>query len=380
MEALGSFEEWSFDTAGNPATGAADGVLYGQVWEDADVLLEALDAGPGDVCLSIASAGDNTLALLGRSPARVIAIDRSRAQLSCLELRVAAFRALEHDEMLELVGSRISDRRPALYGRCRRLLSHDARDFWDRQPAAIARGIGGAGQFERYLDTFRKRVLPLVHSRERISRLIADKPFSERRRFYDEEWDTWRWRLLFHLFFSRRVMGRLGRRRECFEHVEGNVAAPILERTRYALTMLDPVENPYVHWILTGHHGAALPYALRPENFATIRDNLDRLEWRRASLTEYLDTTQDVELDRCNLSDVFEYMPEEHYQDLLGRLVRRCRPGARLAYWNMLADRRRPPSLSGRLKSLESLASCLHERDRAFFYRRLVVEEVLPCT
>ena len=40
-------------------------VRYAQVWEDADVLLEALDVQPGDTCLSIASAGDNTLALLG---------------------------------------------------------------------------------------------------------------------------------------------------------------------------------------------------------------------------------------------------------------------------------------------------------------------------
>jgi S-adenosylmethionine-diacylglycerol 3-amino-3-carboxypropyl transferase len=39
-------------------------IRYGQCWEDADILLTALDIQPGDVCLSIASAGDNTLALL----------------------------------------------------------------------------------------------------------------------------------------------------------------------------------------------------------------------------------------------------------------------------------------------------------------------------
>src|SRR5205807_4976772 len=78
-------------------------IRYGQCWEDADILLEALDIRPGDVCLSIASAGDNTLALLGRGPAKVIAIDLSPAQLSCLELRVAAYRILDHQELLELV-------------------------------------------------------------------------------------------------------------------------------------------------------------------------------------------------------------------------------------------------------------------------------------
>src|ERR1700693_1337234 len=69
---------------------------YAQCWEDADVLLEALDIQPGDVCLSIASGGDNALAMLSRSPATVLALDLSHAQLALLQLRVAAYRELSH--------------------------------------------------------------------------------------------------------------------------------------------------------------------------------------------------------------------------------------------------------------------------------------------
>ena len=50
-------------------------VRYAQCWEDADVLLAALNIQPQQTCLSIASAGDNTLAMLSRAPAKVIAID-----------------------------------------------------------------------------------------------------------------------------------------------------------------------------------------------------------------------------------------------------------------------------------------------------------------
>src|SRR5712691_10724836 len=99
---------------------AADfsGIRYAQCWEDADVLLRALDIQPGDTCLSIASAGDNTLAMLSRGPARVIALGLSPAQLACVELRVAAYRELNHAELLELIGSTPSDRRDTLYRRC----------------------------------------------------------------------------------------------------------------------------------------------------------------------------------------------------------------------------------------------------------------------
>ena len=41
-----------------------DLIRYANCWEDADVLLDALQPKPGDRILSIASAGDNSLSLL----------------------------------------------------------------------------------------------------------------------------------------------------------------------------------------------------------------------------------------------------------------------------------------------------------------------------
>ena len=108
--------------------------------------------------------------MLTRDPARVVALDLSPAQLACLELRVAAFRALSHPELLELIGSRPSSRRAALYSRCRTMLPDESRRFWDSRPDAIAAGIGSAGKFERYFALFRNRVLPLVHSRATSAR------------------------------------------------------------------------------------------------------------------------------------------------------------------------------------------------------------------
>src|SRR5437868_1081598 len=186
-------------------------IRYAQVWEDADVLLAGLDIRSGDTCLAIASAGDNALAMLAKNPHRVVAIDLSPAQLACLELRVAAYRRLEHAELLQLIGSTHSRRRWQLYQRCRDDLSHRVREFWDRQPQIISRGIGSGGKFERYFEIFRSAVMPLIHSRGGIDRLLAGGTLRERRRFYKEYWDTLRWRGLFKIFFSRPMMGKLGR-------------------------------------------------------------------------------------------------------------------------------------------------------------------------
>lgn len=355
---------------------------YAQVWEDADVLLAALEIQPTDTVVSIASAGDNALALLGAGARRVVALDLNPAQLAALELRVAAYRILTHAELLALIGSRPAeqDERMKLYARCRGQLSTPVQRFWDSRPQIVARGIGSGGKFENYFRLFRARVLPWVHRRKTVEALLRGGTRPERERFYAECWNTWRWRLLFRLFFSRFTMGRLGRDPAFFKYVQGSVADRILERTQHALTALDPAENPYLHWILTGTHGRALPWALRAENFELIRSRLDRLEWHELTLEAFLErecvgggTTR---IDKFNLSDIFEYMSEPNTAALLARLADASRPGGRLVYWNMLAPRRRPESLAHRLAPRDDLAAPLFAQDKAFFYSALVIEEV----
>ncbi len=349
---------------------------YAQCWEDADVLLEGLDIREGDVCVAIASAGDNVLAMLSRKPARVIAVDLSPAQIACLELKIAAYRVLSHPELLALMGSRPSAERLELYRRCRDHLSLPAKGFWDARPHDIACGIGSTGRFERYLALFRCLVLPAIHSRRDVARLLSGGDESSRERFYDQEWDTRLWRLLFRIFCSRFVIGRIGRDPEFFRYVDDDVPKRLSRRVRHAATALDPSENPYLHWMLEGKHGTALPYALRPENFEAIQGNIDRLEIRCCSLESCLESIPEGSIDRCNLSNIFEYMSIEDYHQLLARIVRSARSGCRLAYWNLFVPRRRPTFMADRLRSLDRLASDLHAKDKAFVYGAFVVEEV----
>lgn len=349
---------------------------YAQCWEDADILVEALDVRPGHVCLSIASAGENTLSLLTGRPSRLIAVDLNPAQLAALELRVAAFRELPHADVLALVGSRPHDDRDSLYARCRKQLSREAREFWDRRPDDIRNGIGTGGKFEKYFALFRRHVLPLVHSRAQIRALLTPRGPAARHRFYDEEWDTLPWRLLFRIFFSEAVLGRMGRDPAFFRYAESSVADHLLGRARHAFTELDPTDNPYISWILTGAHSHALPHALRPEHFDTIRENLDRLEWHCKPIEELAGELGADQLDRTNLSNIFEYVSADHARALLDRIADMSRPGARLAYWNMIVPRRGAAYLPRRLRPMTELSKRLFAKDKAFFYRDFIVEEI----
>jgi len=350
-------------------------IRYAQCWEDADVLIEAMQVEPSHSCLAIASAGDNVLALLSRSPQRVVALDYNASQIACLELRVAAYRALDDEALLRFSGARPATDRLAQYRRCRQHLSPGARSFWDSQARAIERGYLSAGRFESYLATFRTAILPLVHSPATIQSLFAPKSQAEREHFYDAVWNTWRWRAVFGSFFSRPVMQRLGRDPRYFRYANADLREHVQQRIRHAFVDLDPACNPYLQWALTGTYGDALPYALRPDNAGSIRANLDRLSWRACSLEDYLADTP-FAFDRFALSDVFEYLDEQTYDTHLQRIVEHSAPLARLAYWNMLVPRMRPERLARNLKPDLARASSLHAIDKTFFYSRFVIEDV----
>lgn len=351
-----------------------NGIQYGLCWEDADCLLDALQIRRGERCLSIASAGDNTLALLTADPSEVVAVDASRAQLACLALRIAAFRALEHAELLELIGSRPSDRRRQLYRRCRAQLDGWDREFWDARLGLVDHGIGRAGRLERYFALFRSTVLRVVHPAHRVAALLRGGTPEERAAFYEDQWNTARWRLVFRIFFSRTVM-RLGRGRAQFRYVSGDVASTLLARIRRPLVELEPSANPYVRWILTGSYGAVLPMALRPEHFDTIRSRVGRVRLRHERLQDYL-SDGDERFHRFNLSDVFEYLSQREYRELLRQIVAAAHPGGRLVYWNLFVPRTRPADLTRQLRTLTTRSAELHARDKAFFYSALVIEEV----
>lgn len=353
-----------------------DFVRYANCWEDADILLEALEVKKGGVYLSVSSAGDNTFSILSGQPALVIAADISPAQLACVELRKAAFLALSHRELLVFLGIRAGSDRMRTYQRLRGSLSGTACLFWDSRPGLIEAGVIHAGKFEHYFHLFRNCILPLIHGKRVVSDLLQPKDAGARAEFYTSRWDSFRWRILFRIFFSKTLLGRLGRDPEFFRYVEGNVAARLLKRAQHALTTLPTDSNPYLQFIVRGNFQRVLPFYLREENFEAIRGNLDRLVLFEGSVDEAIHAHPDVAFDGFNLSDIFEYVSYEEYLAGLDRIVRSARDGARLVYWNMLADRKSPPGFRDRLEALDERARELHLQDKAFFYKALIIERV----
>jgi S-adenosylmethionine-diacylglycerol 3-amino-3-carboxypropyl transferase len=353
-----------------------DAVRYANCWEDADVLCEALPQPlEGRRILSIASAGDNALALAAEG-AEVVVTDLSFAQLACLELRRAAFRNLDHDGVLRFLGVEEDDERLSIFDRIAMDLPREFASYWNAHREAVAQGIIHAGRFEKYVQSFRRWILPLIHSKESVRRLMNLREELDRHRFYEEEWDSRRWRLLFRVFFSRLVMGRLGRDPEFFRYVEESVSEELLSRIRCGLTKLPTQTNPYLHYLMTGNFGACLPRYLERDRFEQVRGGLERITIRQGPIEAIAESDAEEGFDGFNLSDIFEYSDVQVCREVYARLLAQARPGARFVYWNMLVPRKCPAELAMHIVPRSDLARSLYRRDRAFFYRALIIEEV----
>ncbi|HEX9986011.1 MAG TPA: DUF3419 family protein [Thermoanaerobaculia bacterium] len=345
-----------------------DIIRYANSWEDADVLCDALRPAAGKRMLSIAASGDNAFALLAEG-AEVVAVDLSPAQLALIELKRAAIRQLSNEALLRFLGVHDDASRVETYRTFE--LPEDVRAYWDANVEAIAAGVIHRGRFENYFRLFRKYVLPLVHSRRDVEALLRERTPEERERFYRTQWNTWRWRAMFRVFFSRFVMGRTGRDPEFFRYVEGSVAERIFKRAEYALTALPTHSNPYLVSIFTGNYRAdALPRYLR--RIDDVRRHLDKLTLVRGSVEE----AAHGKFDGYYLSDIFEYIDPELTAQIYGRLLDAANPRARFAYWNLLVPRRAPSRFASRITSLGEEARALFARDNAFFYSAFVLEEV----
>lgn len=349
-----------------------DFIRYANCWEDADLLTEALEVKTGDRVLSIASAGDNSFALLAQDPALVVAADVNPVQLYLCELKKAAFTLPDHTRFLRFLGFENADDRLENYALLREKISAEARNWFDKRPEIIEAGIITQGKFEKYFACFRERLLPLIHSRKTVNALFAEKSDEAQNKFYDETWNNWRWRLFFRIFFSRYVMGKFGRDPEFMNEVRVTVSRYIFGKAENHLKQEQAQRNLYLQYILTGNFGSRLPFYARRENFEKIRERLDRIVFFEGYAEEAI--REHGPFSVFNLSNIFEYLPSETCAGIGRKLAEGASQNSRFAYWNLMVPRKLSGMLPGLFQFNKERSQSLGAKDQGFFYHQFITE------
>lgn len=353
-------------------------ILYSQCWEDPMMDREAFNISPDDVVFSITSGGCNVLTFLLDNPRKIIALDLNPTQNYLLELKVAAFRTLTYDELLELVGVRDSRQRLDLYQRVRPVLQLEARAYWDSQSPKIEGGIIHCGRYEHYMGLLRRWITRLM-GRDLIEAFFTMEDRAARADLFHQRWENvWWWlfkkvllsRITMSLLFDKAFFAHLGKSFSFGKH--------FAKKVECALTELPTRENYFLSYILLGRYydEEHLPPYLQRENYMAIRDRVDRIEIVCDSCEHFFASLSDEAISKFNFTNIFEWMSPEVYERLLEKTIRVAQDGAIMTYRNLLVFRERPSSLQAFIQPLRDRARLLHEADLSFIYNNYVVEEI----
>lgn len=347
-------------------------IRYANCWEDADILCKALNIAPNGKILSIASAGDNSFSLLLTNPEIVVAVDVNEIQLHLVELKKACFKTLQHVEMLQFLGFTDCSERLNLFEKVIVALPQASKEYWESKKEELNTGVIHAGKFEKYFRYFCKKVLPFIHSKATIQELFRKKTEEEQKHFYSKKWNNWRWKLLFKIFFSRRVMGRYGRDPEFLKQVKINVSEFIYKRAEAQLSGTAAFDNFILRYNLTGNFGELLPHYLQKENFVIIQKNIDKLVVMKGYAEDAIGKYGPF--DAMNLSNIFEYLDEHTFRQVASKLLDGLRPAGKMAYWNLMVPRKISQTFPEKLSYDEKTSKALHNLDKGFFYSDFITE------
>lgn len=348
-------------------------IRYANCWEDPQILLKGLDIHAGDKILSIGSAGDNSFSLLCANPSLVVAVDVNVVQLYLIELKKVLIQLLDCEEVVQFLGYRESLNRAAIFKSIRPHLSTDARQYWDQHSELLYKGIIHEGKFEKYFKLFSHKILPFIHSTTDIETLLSPKDEIAQRRYYEQEWNTWRWRLFFKVFFSKVVMGKLGRDPEFLKEVNVPVGDYIFKKAARHLKRVQAQQNPFLRYNLTGDFGGLLPHYLQADNFNKIKTTIEHLQIRQGFAEEVC--SEFGSFDGMNLSNIFEYMDKSLFRSTAEKLLANLNDKGRMAYWNLMVPRRISGVFPSEVRYLASLSSQLSQEDNGFFYNHFIVDQ-----
>lgn len=365
--------------------------VYNQIWEDPRVDLEAMEVTDTTRILTISSGGCNVLNYLAKSPEKIHAVDLNRNHICLLKLKLAALRHLpDYEDFFLFFGCANDKRNWANYQT--HLAEHmdpEMKRFWEGGNMIRRLFFGPRikyftknfydyaklGYFLRFLHIIMK-----VHRRD-PSRLLTASTSAEQRRIYQEDiepfFDHWLVRGAGKMPLALYSLGIPPQQFRAMETETGGGMINVYRERIERLACDFPIDDNYFGWQAFGRSydrafRRALPEYLQPQNFDTLRDNVDRVETHVGTLTGFMRTQPAKSLDRFVFLDSQDWMKPAQMEELWSEVARVSRPGSRVIFRTAASQSPIETALSPELRRKftyqEKRSQELFKKDRSSIY------------
>jgi S-adenosylmethionine-diacylglycerol 3-amino-3-carboxypropyl transferase len=374
------------------------GLVYPQIWEDADVDMQAMELGPGHSIVTIGSGGCNMLAYLSRAPRSIDVVDLNPHHIALNRLKLAAFRHLPtHRDVVRLFGmEQVASNSSSYDTFIAANLDRDSRAYWERRRMTGRRrievlnsNIYRTGLLGRFIGA--GHLLARLHGIN-LGDFVKTRSLREQRQFFDAHIAPLFDKPLIRFITNRKSsLFGLGIPPQQYDELargsEGNAIAPVLRQRLEKLACHFPLrDNPFAWQAFARRypkpHEGSLPTYLRPENYLAIRDNVDRVTVHHASFTELLSHKTAGSIDRYVLLDAQDWMTDGQLNELWTEIDRTAAPGARVIFRTAaeesVVEGRVGQHLLRRWTYLADRSNELNLRDRSAIYGGFHIYELRP--
>ncbi len=342
------------------------GLLVTRGWFTDRAVVAALRPAPAEELFVACGAGDVAFALAAGG-AKVEAVDVRQAQIAYAELELAAVRELPLQSVRALMGLTPFGRRVWFYHFLRPRLGEHTRLFWDPNEAAIRAGLVDQGSVERRVAAMRSRALPLAVRRDVVEAVLAASSVAAQAETFAQRWDGWRWHAALRVALTPLSLAvPAGNNR--LNALGPDYASRVGERVRDVFTAHAVGRDPRLRWALTGEEGEPEAGAiwLTVEGHKQLAANLDRIRLVHGRLSDALHEPPAGGWGGFFLGDALDELAPDNAHELLERVVRAARPGARVVSYRLGRPYARPAAFAGRLVRDEAAS------------RALLAAEVIP--
>jgi S-adenosylmethionine-diacylglycerol 3-amino-3-carboxypropyl transferase len=316
--------------------------VHSEVLEDEEPIRAWLRAGPGDVVVCIASAGDNVFHLALDQPAKVYGVDISPAQIAFCQIKSAALDSLSAADLADVMGTwpgpcagRGDLLTEALSLAGADLPADDARFL------AAERGLLHIGRFDQLVGVVRDQVHQAVGT-DVIRRVITEPARHARVKMWEENDLSRVLAPAFNEFFHEDVLDDIFTPRQ---HRASLACTPfpehLLRVVRQLVTDARPDQNYYLHrWALGGYlPGGPVPPYLDPANQPLLRARLATIEWVPAGLPDFLHQLPPGSARCFNLSNVLDWCDDDYAEETWRAITRASAQHARVFARSFLLGR-----------------------------------------
>jgi S-adenosylmethionine-diacylglycerol 3-amino-3-carboxypropyl transferase len=364
---------------------AFKGLVYAQIWEDPVVDMVALAIQPDSRIVTIASGSCNALSYLTANPAAITAVDLNPAHLALGQLKIAALRHLPDYAHLHRFFAEADDATNVAAYRTYLAPHLDERTqrYWEGRDLVGRRRIKGfsSGIYKRgLLGNF----IGLAHFLAKLYKIdpreiLEAETLDEQRRVFEEKFSP-----IFDRRFVRWLTDRpaslfgLGIPPAQYAALAGDARMADVLRSRLEKLACDfPVNDNYFAWQAFGRsYGREpehpLPPYLKEENYAVVRDRIDRLDIRQVNFIDHIAAQPDASLDRYVLLDAQDWMDDTVLTRLWTEITRTARAGSRVLFRTAaepsLLPGRVPEDILSRWHYAEAESRLFTEADRSSIY------------